>query len=384
MLVTARNDTSANWVVHANMDTDMFDTVPNTLNTSMPPSVLLSSWPHRLPETTPRHNLLHHLLLVPVKAIQLPQADHTIKHEVLFDTMDDGTNHAMFGLVTYNSPLVPSILPKMSLGQNTTIASAYGSTSFVVDHFSTFDVVLKNGDTGKHPLHQFQIVGRSTDYTSSDPTLNPPLNENQPNPVRRDTVQVPGGASATHRVVADNPGAWFFHCHIEWHLEVGLVGSFIEAALVAQQCAAIPQFVYDQCRVLGQPTSGNTRTWRTSRACPQGRSPRTTAGTRDRAMFKCVATAVIGMSTVAWYALGGHISEEDMEDDAREQQEAKEKRGRLIDLIKGKSALCQLSPIYIVLLIPAPYRRGAFTHSCYQTTGLVVWGDQFAIHRQLE
>ena len=57
-----------------------------------------------------------------------------------------------------------------------------------------------------------QLVGRSTDYTSDDPTLNPPLNESQPNPMRRDTVQVPSGESVTLRVVADNPGAWFFHC----------------------------------------------------------------------------------------------------------------------------------------------------------------------------
>jgi iron transport multicopper oxidase len=38
ILVTARNDSTANWAVHANMDTDMFDTVPDTLN----PSALLS------------------------------------------------------------------------------------------------------------------------------------------------------------------------------------------------------------------------------------------------------------------------------------------------------------------------------------------------------
>lgn len=31
VLVTARNDTSANWAIHANMDTDMFDTVPDAL-----------------------------------------------------------------------------------------------------------------------------------------------------------------------------------------------------------------------------------------------------------------------------------------------------------------------------------------------------------------
>lgn len=57
-----------------------------------------------------------------------------------------------------------------------------------------------------------QLVGRAEDYTSSDPALNPPLNESQPNPMRRDTVQVPSMNSVTLRVVADNPGVWFFHC----------------------------------------------------------------------------------------------------------------------------------------------------------------------------
>ena len=60
--------------------------------------------------------------------------------------------------------------------------------------------------------HKFQIVQRSLDYTSSDPALNPPINESQTNPIRRDTVQVPSGEGATLRVVADNPGSWIFHC----------------------------------------------------------------------------------------------------------------------------------------------------------------------------
>lgn len=55
-------------------------------------------------------------------------------------------------------------------------------------------------------------MGRSEDYTSDDPTLNPPIVEGQANPMRRDTVEVPSGTSVTLRVVADNPGAWFFHC----------------------------------------------------------------------------------------------------------------------------------------------------------------------------
>lgn len=60
--------------------------------------------------------------------------------------------------------------------------------------------------------HKMQLVGRSEDYTSTNTTLNPPLVEGQANPMRRDTVQVPSMSSVTLRVVADNPGAWFFHC----------------------------------------------------------------------------------------------------------------------------------------------------------------------------
>ena len=56
------------------------------------------------------------------------------------------------------------------------------------------------------------IVNRSQNYTSSDPTINPPLQEGQANPIRRDTVQVPPLNSVTLRIVSDNPGVWFLHC----------------------------------------------------------------------------------------------------------------------------------------------------------------------------
>lgn len=57
-----------------------------------------------------------------------------------------------------------------------------------------------------------QIVNRAEDYTSDDPALNPPIVEGQVNPIRRDTIQVPSMHSVTLRFVADNPGAWLFHC----------------------------------------------------------------------------------------------------------------------------------------------------------------------------
>jgi iron transport multicopper oxidase len=66
--------------------------------------------------------------------------------------------------------------------------------------------------------HKFMIVGRSEDYTSTDPALNPPIVEGQPNPIRRVTVQIGGDSSATLRIVADNPGVWHFHCKFSLHL----------------------------------------------------------------------------------------------------------------------------------------------------------------------
>ena len=76
----------------------------------------------------------------------------TITLEVTFDTLDDGTNRAMFNQQTYNSPIVPSIFSEMSLGGNATDVTAYGPYAFVLDHLEVVDIVLQNGDAGKHPL----------------------------------------------------------------------------------------------------------------------------------------------------------------------------------------------------------------------------------------
>lgn len=38
----------------------------------------------------------------------------------------------------------------------------------------------------------------------------------------KDTVTVPDGGFTVIRFVANNPGFWIFHCHIEFHVEVGM------------------------------------------------------------------------------------------------------------------------------------------------------------------
>ncbi|KAG7439481.1 putative laccase 5 [Guyanagaster necrorhizus] len=52
---------------------------------------------------------------------------------------------------------------------------------------------------------------------------------NYANPVRRDVVSTGSGTdNVTIRFTTDNAGPWFLHCHIDWHLEIGLAVVFAE------------------------------------------------------------------------------------------------------------------------------------------------------------
>ena len=58
--------------------------------------------------------------------------------------------------------------------------------------------------------HKFAIVGRSNGMDREESH-----DGEVQNALKRDTIQVPGNSKATIRFVADNPGAWMFHCHLE-------------------------------------------------------------------------------------------------------------------------------------------------------------------------
>jgi len=202
------------------------------------------------------------IALVPIPAIKPPCATRTICLELTFGKMTDGTRRAMFNGITHNLPLVPSVFSALTLGKNATDPHAYGPLSFVLNYGEVVDVVVKNGDRGGHPFHlhghKFWIVGRSQNYSSTDPTLNPPIVEGQENPMRRDTIVILQNHSATLRFVANNPGAWLFHCHIEWHFEIGFAMQFIEAPLEAQKYSNnFPPILNTHCAQLKLPYSGN-------------------------------------------------------------------------------------------------------------------------------
>ncbi|KAH8822366.1 laccase [Flagelloscypha sp. PMI_526] len=78
---------------------------------------------------------------------------------------------------------------------------------------------------GPHPFH---LHGHSFDVIRSAGSTT----DNYDNPPRRDVVAT--GTQSTDNVTirfkADNPGPWFLHCHIDWHLELGFAIVFAEAA----------------------------------------------------------------------------------------------------------------------------------------------------------
>lgn len=60
-----------------------------------------------------------------------------------------------------------------------------------------------------------------------------------------------------YRFVADNPGVWAFHCHIDWHLSAGFFATMVEAPIELQKTETVPGDNYEVCKKQGLPFRGN-------------------------------------------------------------------------------------------------------------------------------
>lgn len=96
------------------------------------------------------------------------------------------------------------------------------------------DIIISNFDDGAHPFH---LHGHKFFILKQSDSGYPPETMEQlegdleasgalENPLRRDTLTVPGYGWAAVRVVLDNPGVWAFHCHNTWHGEAGMMMVF--------------------------------------------------------------------------------------------------------------------------------------------------------------
>ncbi|PWA66475.1 coagulation factor 8, Laccase [Artemisia annua] len=82
--------------------------------------------------------------------------------------------------------------------------------------------------TEDHPVHlhgyHFYVVGQG--FGNFNPSSDP-ARFNLIDPPQRNTIDVPVGGWAAIRFVADNPGVWLMHCHIDTHLAWGFAMAFI-------------------------------------------------------------------------------------------------------------------------------------------------------------
>ncbi|KUJ08596.1 uncharacterized protein LY89DRAFT_701877 [Mollisia scopiformis] len=316
-LVTTRNESSMNYAIVSSMDTSLFDTIPDGLNWNVTGWLVYDeSNDLPTPALVEDFNDFDDFFLTPYdKMALLAEPDQTISLDVIMDNLGNGKPYAFFDNITYVSQKVPTLYTVMSTGENATNPAVYGEFShpFVLAHNQVVELVVNNLDTGKHPFHlhghNFQAIARSVEDAGTFDATNATQTDYPATPMRRDTFVLRPSGYIVLRFQADNPGVWLFHCHIEWHVDQGLMVTMVEAPLQLQQSLTIPQDHIDACQVGGVPYLGNaagntvdvldlTGANVAPGPLPAGFIPRGIV-----ALTFSVLAALLGLATIVWYGL---------------------------------------------------------------------------------
>ena len=117
------------------------------------------------------------------------------------------------------------------------------SKELVISHgeVEVIDIILQNFDEMNHAFHlhghQMFVLANGHGYfpgyehfglkPEGKGLIDPENSSIVANPTRRDVTAVEGFGWTLIRFVADNPGAWLFHCHTVWHSESGMAMQFL-------------------------------------------------------------------------------------------------------------------------------------------------------------
>lgn len=164
---------------------------------------------------------------------------------------------ACFNGKPYVDQNVPTLYSVATTGDYNTNPIVYGQTNpQIVEKGAIVELVVNNLDAALHPFHlhghQFQVIERPASGAGKWPGTTTP----SASPASKDTIVVNGDSYAVIRFVADNPGVWLFHCHIEWHVEMGLTATIIEGPEELRGLE-IPQDHIDVCKIQNSPYQGN-------------------------------------------------------------------------------------------------------------------------------
>ncbi|CEL60162.1 laccase, multicopper oxidase, benzenediol:oxygen oxidorectuctase [Rhizoctonia solani AG-1 IB] len=130
----------------------------------------------------------------------------------------DGILRFTFNNIKYEAPSLPTLLKILANGATNNADFDASEHTIVLPHNKVIELNITGG--ADHPIHLHGHVFDVVKSLGGTP--------NYVNPPRRDVVRV-GGTGVVLRFKTDNPGPWFVHCHIDWHLEAGLALVFAEA-----------------------------------------------------------------------------------------------------------------------------------------------------------
>ncbi|GAQ34224.1 ferroxidase fet3 [Aspergillus tubingensis] len=330
VLVTMKNSTEKNYPIVMVADSQLLDTIPSDLQLNQTNWLEYNSsaaFEQAVMTVSDCSDLNPYddMGLVPHDRMALLEnPDISLDLTVTMQVLDDGADYAFLNDISYTAPKVPALYTVMSAGDQATDATVYGdyTHSVVLEKDQIVEIILNNGDTGTHPFHlhghAFQMIDRYPpygphfyDYADGDPiTYNASNHTAFPEyPPRRDTFVLPPQGYFVVRFKADNPGVWFFHCHIDWHLAQGLAMVFIEAPLAIQSSVTIPQQHYEVCEAAGIATAGNAAGNTEDYTDLTGQNKQVawlpggfTARGIVALVFSCVS-AFLGMGMIAFYGL---------------------------------------------------------------------------------
>ncbi|KAF2490291.1 hypothetical protein BU16DRAFT_470681 [Lophium mytilinum] len=248
------------------MATDMFDSVPSGFKTDYTGKCLYKSGgvilpmlgsvisnPSLSPSTT-----LDDFTLQPLDGQKLLGApDQKIKWYINQKNYPGIGSRISLAQQPWVEPEVPSLYTALTTGPDANNPATYGigAAASVLAANSIIEIVLTNPESHPHPMHmhghEYQVVARGTGVwdgnTKNFPTI----------PMKRDVAVVPAKGYFVLRFRADNPGVWFFHCHIDWHLAAGMAATLVEAPTQLQKSQAIPAAGQWLCWSNGKEAKGN-------------------------------------------------------------------------------------------------------------------------------
>lgn len=172
----------------------------------------------------------------PYFPLAAPAPDLVLPLLLNFNFGQDGTFYAYFNGITYNQmnhhnqyPTLYQLVDNVNSGAyelplsffNSNMSGGMveaGMTSFqyTIPQGAVVDILINNTDTGSHPIH---FHGYRFWMVDSDQNPNASMHDSY---LQRDVATAAPLGWVRFRFVANNPGAWLLHCHIDWHFEEGL------------------------------------------------------------------------------------------------------------------------------------------------------------------